>query len=361
MGRVLEGQSEGNEKKQAWQGIRRRVKPDSKIPGNWTAFLRIDQNKEELFHYLADELTTVNVHHGQVISTKGVSVICNVRRENVSNLSPCNHEEADTRLLLRAADAAKSGFTKIMLKTVDTDVVVLSVAAHHEINLAELWIAFGSGKHLRYIPAHDIASKLGKEKSKALLAFHAFTGCDQTSSFANVGKKTAWDVWNTFNEVTQVFQQLSSTPSMSVLSDVLPVLERYTVLMYDRTSSCATVDAARKDLFTRKGRELECIPPTSDALRQHAKRVVLQAGYYWGTCLEVAPQLPPPSQWGWQRGPSNAWQPLWMTIPQASQSCQELLKCGCKSEKGCTGRCKCVRAELPCTSLCQCGGLCNRH
>ena len=54
---------------------------------------------------------------------------------------------------------------------------------------------------------------------------------------------------------------------------------------------------------------------------------------------------------GWVKDTGQTWEPLWMTIPHASQSCQELLKCGCKSEKGCSGRCKCVRAELPCTAL----------
>lgn len=112
-----------------------------------------------------------------------------------------------------------------------------------------------------------------------------------------------------------------------------------------------TVNAARKDLFTRKGRDIESIPPTADALLQHAKRATFQAGHCWGKCLEVSPQLPPPSKWGWERGPTQTWEPLWTTIPQASQSCQELLKCGCKSEKGCTGWCKCVRAELPCTHV----------
>ncbi|KAK3730138.1 hypothetical protein QZH41_015848 [Actinostola sp. cb2023] len=58
------------------KGIRRRVKPDTKIPGNWAAFLRVDENKEELFHYLADQLGTIGAEHGQVISTKGEAVVC---------------------------------------------------------------------------------------------------------------------------------------------------------------------------------------------------------------------------------------------------------------------------------------------
>ena len=81
--------------------------PDSKIPGNWAAFLRIDKNKEDLFHFLADQLGTVGVQHGQVVSTKGNAVVCNRETDYTSSLPPCNHEKADTRLSLHAADVAK--------------------------------------------------------------------------------------------------------------------------------------------------------------------------------------------------------------------------------------------------------------
>jgi len=101
------------------KGISRRVKPDNKIPGNWVAFLRVDENKEELFHFLADQLATGGAEHGQVIYTKGGSVVCNEQRDDISDLAPCKHEEADTRLLLHAAHAAKCGFKKIMLRITD--------------------------------------------------------------------------------------------------------------------------------------------------------------------------------------------------------------------------------------------------
>ena len=125
-------------------------------------------------------------------------------------MSSCNHEEADTRLLLHAADAGKCGFEKVMLQTVDTDVVVLAIATFHDLALSEIWIAFGVGKHLRYVPVHVIASSIGQQKSKALLAFHSFSGCDQTSSFASIGKKTAWEAWAIYDEVTEVFQSSNS-------------------------------------------------------------------------------------------------------------------------------------------------------
>ena len=41
-------------------------------------------------------------------------------------MGECNHEEADTRMYVHALDGAQHGMSKILLKTVDTDVVVLA-------------------------------------------------------------------------------------------------------------------------------------------------------------------------------------------------------------------------------------------
>ena len=176
-----------------------------------------------------------------------------------------------------------------------------------------------------------------------------------------MAKKTAWEASGAFNEVPAAFQALSNALTVDVVDEVMPILERYVTIMYDRTSTCMKVNDARRDLFTRKGRDIEAIPPTSDALRQHAKSSTYQAGHCWGNSLVPSPPFPCPSEWGWVKVSNDMWAPLWMTIPQASQSCQELLKCGCKSEKDCAGRCKCVKAELPCTALCNCAGLCDRE
>ena len=148
------------------KGIRRRVRPDTRIPGNWTAFLRVDENKEELFLYLAEQLTAIGTDHGEVASSKHESVVFNNDRTDAADLSPCTHEEADTRLLLHAADAARRGYTKVMVRTVDTDVVVIAVAKFQYLSLSELWIEFGVGKHLKYLPAHDISVVLAKKSHK---------------------------------------------------------------------------------------------------------------------------------------------------------------------------------------------------
>ncbi|KAH3719485.1 hypothetical protein DPMN_062322 [Dreissena polymorpha] len=53
-------------------GIRRRDQPDSRVPGSWKAFLRVNENKTELFGYLADQAITVTFEiEKQIITTKG--------------------------------------------------------------------------------------------------------------------------------------------------------------------------------------------------------------------------------------------------------------------------------------------------
>ena len=210
-----------------------------------------------------------------------------ISRDNIGRLAPCNHEEADTRMLLHAADAVQCGFTKILLRTVDTDVLILAVAFVERLQefqgnqTIELWVGFGTGAHLRYIAAHDISSKLKPQVPKALPSFHAFTGCDTVSCFYGKGKKIAMDTWNSFPEVTSAFLSLGNTPAV-VDDTCMAILERLMVLLYDRTSAQTAVNDARKQLFVKKGRQFDAIPPTRAALLERSKRAVLQAGYIWG-------------------------------------------------------------------------------
>ena len=67
--------------------------------------MRLDENKREVFGFLANEVTKEETEK-LIISTIGSSVIMNRSFDNVSTLCPSNHEEADTRMLLHAANAS---------------------------------------------------------------------------------------------------------------------------------------------------------------------------------------------------------------------------------------------------------------
>ena len=144
------------------------------------------------------------------------------------------------------------------------------------------------------------------------------------------GKRSAWQTWNVFDKISPVFAKLSSPP-FAVTDEDLQVLEEFVVLMYDKSSSYKSVNEARLDLFARKQRAYDSIPPTSAALKEHCKRAAYQAGHIWGQSLLCSPGLPSPVHWGWHKMDS-IWVPHWTDLPAVAKSCQELTRCGCKKE-----------------------------
>ena len=70
------------------------------------------------------------------------------------------------------------------IRTVDSDIVAIAVAACNVIKPDELWISYGTGNHHRYIAAHEIMQSMGPYKSTMLPVVHAFTGCNTVSAFS---------------------------------------------------------------------------------------------------------------------------------------------------------------------------------
>ena len=75
------------------------------------------------------------------------------------------------------------------------------------------------------MPAHVVASSLGPSKASTLPMFHALTGSNTVSFFRNRGKKSAWDVWNVFPELTPVLCALNASPEI-IREESLAILER---------------------------------------------------------------------------------------------------------------------------------------
>ena len=317
----------------------------------------LNENKTELFEFFANQVSLVESENF-IISTIGSSVISNKPIEDASSLFPSDHEEADTRMLLHAAHAGRCGMEKMMICTVDTDVVIIALSSFASLNLLELWISFGTGNNHRLLPIHLIFSAIGAVKCNGLPFFHAFTGCDQVSFFAGKGKKSVWKTWKNFDDASASFVSCSNFPSSQQLEEFFPTIERYVALLYDPTSMLISVNECRKALFATKGRSLEAIPPTRDALFQHTKRAIYQASC-WGKSLIPRQDLPSPIDYSWQQGENGQFSIKWITQPEASAICRELISCGCNPAKGCKGRCKCKKTSLKCTALCKCSGDCS--
>ena len=133
---------------------------------------------------------------------------------------------------------------------------MVAIATLNRTKPDELWVAVGTGRHFRFIPIHEVAAAFGPRKSATLPLFHALTGCDTVSSFAGIGKKTAWAAWNVYPEVSEAFEELMHMAD-PISDRTLEVIERFVLLMYSRTSDLSRVNDARKQLFGQKSRSLE--------------------------------------------------------------------------------------------------------
>ena len=114
----------------------------------------------------------------------------------------------------------------------------------------EVWLAFRTGKSFWYLSAHKITFCLGAEKSRALPMFHAITGCDTSTAFVGHGKKVHGLSGIPCQKWHDALLRLACTPT-EILEQSMPAIERFFILMYDRTSICTNVNKARKKLFAK--------------------------------------------------------------------------------------------------------------
>lgn len=143
---------------------------------------------------------------------------------------------------------------KIQIRTVDTDVVVILIGQFYRLidqypNVA-LWVAFGTGKHFSI---NTICGHLGRLKSHCLPPFHAFTGCDTTSSFFG-------NLHGPLGIHTQMWALLFSTWLKMLMVKSISLHHFFHSLRDYK--SLGSVNEARLDLFCKRNRSLENLPPT---------------------------------------------------------------------------------------------------
>ena len=142
---------------------RQRVFEGALMPANWEAFLRSNVNKYELFRYLSDCIHVCETGRKVIISTNDETIVSTQNdMSDVEYLQPCSHEEADTRILHHVAHCAH-GLRKLLIRTVDTDVVVLAIGHFPALRHDELWVRFGVVTHFRQIAIQEIVKNVNEK------------------------------------------------------------------------------------------------------------------------------------------------------------------------------------------------------
>jgi len=272
-------------------------------------------------------------------------------------------EEADTRIILHALHADKQfGVSKvrgrIVIKCSDTDVLVLCVHYFPRmLHTDQLWLFMGtvtSGKDgRRYIPVHDVCSTLSDITCQILPSVHALTGCDTTSAFFGIGKKSVFKLLKTSSDDLFSLANLGTFD----IDDATRAARQLIAPLYDtkrKFKSChSDLNRLRVKLATSKESALVRLPPSESSFKQHVLRSCLQAKI-WTTSHHQKPQIGSPFDYGWQKSNSGL-EPILFTGMMSSDFLQDLI-CTCKGRAVCSRACICFEQSLCCTELCPCQG-----
>ena len=177
--------------------ILKNITGKQKVPRQWKKFLSVGENKGQLSHYLAKEWRNecysrklygklLFVSHGSECHR-----ICHSALGIESQLVDClstTQEEADTMMFLHVNHISDNGFSKLIVKSVDTDVEMLAIYFQNVIP-AHCYILRSTKSKTRFVDIKAISDSLGPERCKALPGLHALMECDSTSVFVGKGNR----------------------------------------------------------------------------------------------------------------------------------------------------------------------------
>lgn len=324
----------------------------------WGAFLSSGNNKTELIRFLVRRWKNNCSIIGNIKLYVAFDDQCIHIQENGSSQLieelQCNHEEADTRMLLHAKHMSPS-VRNVLIHTPDTDVLVIAIDASTQID-SDLFVRTGIKSNARIISINKVKQSLKimydlediNSASKALTSLHAFTGCDTISAFSGKGKVKPLKIMLRKKLYIDVFSEFGNQPEMT--DDEFSVLKKFVCDLYGHVNE--STDKVRYLMYSsRQGKmEAKSIPPCSDSLQLHASRACYQS-FIWRQCLIGKPIVPSPVGHGWEINEDEALSICWNTVKPAPEEILELMFCTCKKE--CVGgSCPCVDNMLSCTDAC---------
>ena len=283
---------------------------DTSMPGNFRDdFLHNSQNKNALNEFLARKIMSLHNGSKNLIVGYKHSVLSNVEEGQLSQaITYCTSEEADQRLVRHAIDALRDGYKTAVVRTNDTDVLILLISYIFDTNIFPDWkVVAAMGKAEESLTCFDIKNiAAGQGHAKSTSFFYAFSGCDTVSSIFNKGKCKIWDVWRAderFKDITSVFVELGNLPEV-VHDYQINTLEYFVKKLYSPAAPKLSESLAKERLIRFEcspDNDLRKLPMSRPGLIQHVKRSCYQAGYLWRECNENI-DLPHPTLWGWCRG-----------------------------------------------------------
>ena len=342
----------------------------------WEKFMKVSANKQAFVHFLTshienhtEEALSANCERAifiaggykngedtKVLSAMGVQLVPDL----------CSsQEEADTRMLLHA-NSINQSFERagvsgsVIIKSCDTDVLVLAIYYFPQFeHISKMWIETGtvtkSTDLHRFIPVHDIVNAISPSFTRILPAVHALTGCDSTSAFFHIGKKS---VYRCIQKSPNTYTDLASMGT-DCGSKAVGAARQLIADLYDPkgkgTATHMSMNTLRVKMALEKDLDLARMPPCEPSFLQQTLRSSWQV-QLWMASHIPRPELGSPESYGWKREDDRL-VPVYFTGPMASELLKDLM-CSCSTKKKCSSptSCVCRQQHLPCIELCTCNG-----
>jgi len=139
--RYVDGSLKSDTRKSRGSGQKVVVTASTTIPKIFSQFLMVDENKSQLFHYLAETVSEMKIDSEKLVICTHEETLKHApshRQLNIQDISPSSHEEADARLLTHVKHAVLNGHKKVMVMTVDSDVYIIALFAFRQLHLMGL-------------------------------------------------------------------------------------------------------------------------------------------------------------------------------------------------------------------------------
>eukprot|EP00794_Sanderia_malayensis_P014842 gene14842-biopygen11931 len=280
--------------------------PKSKIPRNFSEFLKNGKNKQRLIELMLETVKDNRIQALNMLCCTELffsienqcckfTLSCACREEALSS----NQEEADTKIALHcchALDRYPSKYVVVRSPSADIDILVILLSIM--TSQTYVYLDFGTGIHRKGMILSDI--EIDECKKSSLIGFHAFTGNDYVSSFFRKGKAACWKVVNNNEKCVATFNSLGS--SWNITEETMNGIEEYVCLLYGFRQR--NVNAVRKKIFEKKFIQqnkvidISLLPPCFASLRLHTLRANVIARI-WKQADQAIIELPDLAQHGW--------------------------------------------------------------
>ena len=158
-----------------------------------------DQNKKNILALIRNEWSTDS--YAEALINRKIYFVCDAEctlltsEDGIStDARPIfqlfsSQEETDTIFILHLKYVNETGAERVVVRSTDTDVFLLLLHFSPEFtHIKDVKFDTGVGDKRRWIDIHLLYQCLHADLVSSLLGFHAFTGCDSTSSFVRKGK-----------------------------------------------------------------------------------------------------------------------------------------------------------------------------